>query len=140
MTKTGLAGLAVLVAAGLALAGCQPPEPPEPTGRALYEAFCAACHGAEGRGNGPAAAGLARRPADLTGIAARNGGGFPMVRVMSHIDGYTRRGDRATVMPEMGAILAEGPTATYVAPDGTETPTPARLLALAEYLATIQRP
>jgi mono/diheme cytochrome c family protein len=134
MTVGAAAGLAVA-----ALVACQPVREPEPSGRALYEQFCASCHGTAGRGDGAAGAGLAHRPADLTRIAARSGGTFPMVRVMSTIDGYTRRGDRATVMPEMGAILAEGPTAIYVAPDGTETPTPARLLALAEYLASIQR-
>ena len=35
-------------------------------GAALYPAQCAACHGAEGRGDGPLAAGLAVPPADLT--------------------------------------------------------------------------
>lgn len=138
MKLARLLGGATMAVVGLALAACQPPEPPEPTGRALYDSFCMACHGPAGHGDGPGAAGLARKPADLTKIAARNGGTFPMVRVMSHIDGYTRRGDRATVMPEMGAILAAGPTAVYVAPDGSETPTPARLMAIADYLATIQ--
>jgi len=35
-------------------------------GAALYAANCAVCHGATGHGNGPAAAGLPVRPADLT--------------------------------------------------------------------------
>jgi copper resistance protein D len=35
-------------------------------GQPLYAANCALCHGAGGRGDGPAAAGLAIRPADLT--------------------------------------------------------------------------
>jgi putative copper resistance protein D len=35
-------------------------------GRELFAAHCAACHGATGRGDGPAAAGLLQRPADLT--------------------------------------------------------------------------
>jgi len=35
-------------------------------GRALFASHCAACHGAEGRGDGPAAGGLLQRPADLT--------------------------------------------------------------------------
>ncbi len=35
-------------------------------GRAIYAASCAICHGASGRGDGPAAAGLPIRPADLT--------------------------------------------------------------------------
>jgi putative copper export protein/mono/diheme cytochrome c family protein len=35
-------------------------------GQALYVANCAACHGQEGEGSGPAAAGLRIKPADLT--------------------------------------------------------------------------
>ncbi|MFN3286239.1 MAG: c-type cytochrome [bacterium] len=35
------------------------------SGRRLYEAYCAACHGRQGAGDGPAAAALARKPADL---------------------------------------------------------------------------
>ncbi|MBO0711732.1 MAG: cytochrome c, partial [Acetobacteraceae bacterium] len=35
-------------------------------GAALYPRYCASCHGASGRGDGPAAKGLALLPADLT--------------------------------------------------------------------------
>ena len=38
-------------------------------GRQLFQHYCEACHGAEGRGDGPAAAALAQRPEDLTSIA-----------------------------------------------------------------------
>lgn len=38
-------------------------------GRALFRADCAVCHGEQGRGDGPAAAGMARRPDDLGRIA-----------------------------------------------------------------------
>ncbi len=126
-----------LVLGALSLAACAPE--PQVTGRALYDQYCVSCHGAEGRGDGPAAAGLARRPADLTGISARNGGVFPLVRVMSVIDGYTRRGDRTSVMPELGAALQEGPLVMVDTGDGVATPTPGNLVALAEYLRTIQR-
>jgi len=125
-----VAGLAGLVA-------CTPA--PEVTGRALYQDFCVSCHGASGQGDGPAAAGLAHRPADLTGITARNGGVFPMVRVMSVIDGYTRRGDQASAMPELGAALQEGPLVLVETGAGVMTPTPSSLVALAEYLRGLQR-
>jgi mono/diheme cytochrome c family protein len=36
------------------------------SGRDLYAAHCAACHGETGRGDGPSAAGFATKPADLT--------------------------------------------------------------------------
>lgn len=129
---------AAAAAAGLAgLDACAPV--PEVTGRALYQDYCVRCHGASGQGDGPAAAGLAHRPADLTRIGARAGGAFPMVRVMSVIDGYSRRGDRASVMPELGAALQEGPLVLVETAPGVNTPTPANLVALAEYLRGLQR-
>ena len=39
-------------------------------GSALWLLNCAVCHGAQGRGDGPATAGLPRKPKDLTRIAA----------------------------------------------------------------------
>ncbi len=39
-------------------------------GRQLFQQDCAACHGAQGRGDGPATAALRKRPKDLTRIAA----------------------------------------------------------------------
>ncbi len=125
------------MAAGAGLAACVPAPAPEVTGRADFEALCASCHGTDATGNGPAAAGLATAPADLTRIAARNGGVFDYDAVMSHIDGYTRGAD-GQAMPEFGALL-EGDTVLVDTGDGTPpTPTPARLFALAQYLATIQ--
>lgn len=38
-------------------------------GRQLFSQYCVACHGAEGRGDGPAAASLPERPEDLQTIA-----------------------------------------------------------------------
>ncbi len=58
------------------------------TGAELYRMYCAACHGAAGRGDGPAAAALKSRPADLTTISRRNGGEFPERRIVQMIQGY----------------------------------------------------
>ena len=112
--------------AAVGLAACAPEA--EVSGRADFEALCASCHGADGMGRGQAA--------DLTRIAARNGGAFDYAAVMSHIDGYTRD-STGTAMPGFGALL-EGETVLVDTGDGRLTPTPARLVGLAEYLASIQ--
>ncbi len=58
---------------------------------------------------------------------------------MSTIDGYTRRSDRASVMPELGVVLQEGPLVLVDTGDGIMTPTPANLVALANYLESLQK-
>lgn len=123
-------------AAGALLAACAPER--QVSGRALYLDYCASCHGTEGRGDGPAAAGLGKTPADLAALSARNDGVFPSVHVMSVIDGYTRRGDRSSMMPELGMVLQEGPLVMVDTGDGIATPTPANLVALSNYVKTLQ--
>ena len=119
------------------LAACAPSA--EKSGRDLYATYCTACHGPAGRGGGALAADLDRPVPDLTLIADRNGGTFPTTRVMSVIDGYTRVREGNVTMPEFGADLQAGPLVLYDAGDGRAVPTPARLVALAEYLKSIQR-
>ena len=62
-----------------------------------------------------------------------------MARVMSVIDGYSRARDGNVTMPEFGIDLQAGPLVLYDSGDGRRTPTPSKLVALAEYLRTIQR-
>jgi len=143
------APLAVLsVAAVLILASCQGATPVGEVdtaglvsrGQGLFSDYCASCHGGGGRGDGVVAASLKHPPADLTRITARAGGVFPLDRVMSVIDGYTRRNDHGTVMPEMGAVIASSAPVMVDTGDGLMTPVPENLLALAAYLKSIQRP
>ncbi|WP_348642573.1 c-type cytochrome [Mesorhizobium sp. B2-4-6] len=56
-------------------------------GEQEYLNSCAVCHGVDGRGDGPMADVLRKRPADLTTLARRNGGEFPYWRVYATIDG-----------------------------------------------------
>jgi mono/diheme cytochrome c family protein len=56
-------------------------------GAELYKAYCAVCHGPDGKGGGPMARSLKAVPADLTQIAKRNGGKFPSPRVEVTISG-----------------------------------------------------
>lgn len=125
----------------LALAACVLPRPVAQhigTGRADFAQFCSGCHGAGGKGDGELAADLDTTPADLTQLSASNNGAFPGTRVMAQIWGYTGAhggGDR--VMPEFAALL-DSPLVPYDGGDGISTPTPERLVELAEYLKTLQ--
>ncbi|MFN6924447.1 MAG: c-type cytochrome [Tabrizicola sp.] len=122
----------------LALAACV--ERKIPSGAEDYATFCAACHGPGGRGDGPAAEGLAKRPADLTRLAAGNGGAFPGTRVMAKIWGYTGVAPgkaSGSPMPEFGPLL-QGDLVPYDGGDGIQTPTPVRLVQIAEYVKTLQ--
>ena len=119
-----------------ALIACTPPEPTS-TAAADFVESCVACHGTGGKGDGPMAAGLDRKPADLTGLSARNGGDFPLTMVMNKIWGYAPGAAVASPMPHF-AVMMDGPTVPVDLGDGVETPTPQRLIDLAEYLATLQ--
>jgi mono/diheme cytochrome c family protein len=54
----------------------------EVSGAKLFHTYCAACHGQDGRGNGPAAPALKTAPTDLTLLAQHNGGNFPAEHVI----------------------------------------------------------
>jgi mono/diheme cytochrome c family protein len=60
---------------------------PASDARAMFDNYCAVCHGKSGVGDGPAAKSLAKAPADLTRIATRNGGTFPETKVKRYIEG-----------------------------------------------------
>ena len=128
---------AALAGAMALAAGCTPQQPEEVSGRALFVENCAVCHGPGGRGDGPAAGGMTPPPTDLTLLSRGNDGEFPLVAVMSYIDGYTRE-DRAEGMPAFGALL-EGRTVMVETGEDILTPTPEPLVELADYLRTLQR-
>jgi mono/diheme cytochrome c family protein len=123
----------------VALAACV--EPDVPTGAEDFATFCSACHGLSGKGDGEAASTLARAPSDLTQLSARNGGAFPGTAVMAKIWGYTGavpgKQDSDAVMPEFGPLL-QGDLVPYDGGDGIATPTPIRLVQLAEHVRSLQ--
>jgi len=57
------------------------------SGRHYYVRYCASCHGWDAHGEGAVAPALTTKPSDLTRIADRNGGTFPMDEVAATIDG-----------------------------------------------------
>lgn len=68
-------------------------------GAGEFHAWCSRCHGADGRGNGPYARKLEKKPLDLTQLAARNDGRFPAAFIERLVDG--RGMTRAHGTPEM---------------------------------------
>src|SRR3954447_4628052 len=74
------------------------------SGKEMFNAYCASCHGLDAKGSGPAAAALKTMPADLTALAKATGGKFPGMRVLSSIQGgSSAHGSKD--MPVWGPIL-----------------------------------
>ena len=75
-------------------------------GRTNYDSNCAACHGPNGKGDGPVSAELRTKPSDLTLIAKRNGGVFPADVLYRIIDGRrTIRAHGTYEMPVLGFVF-----------------------------------
>lgn len=88
--------------------GDQPIFPPTyiPSGQVMYKQFCAACHGGDAKGNGPAAATLKTPPPDLTTLAKRHMGKFPyeyVTDILRFGPGLTAHG--SSDMPTWGPIF-----------------------------------
>lgn len=106
-------------------------------GGELFQQHCATCHGATAVGDGPTATALVTKPADLTKIAARRGGRFPEADIARFIDGrFDLPAHGSREMPvwgaRFGAPISEGTSHDEVVRG--------KLLALVEYLKTLQKP
>ncbi|MFN7982666.1 MAG: c-type cytochrome [Vicinamibacterales bacterium] len=129
---------ALTLTAGLAAAQ-QPPKIQVGTmartspvdGKEMFTSYCAACHGPDGKGTGPAAKALAKAPADLTRISARNNGTFPGVRVRRYIEGSDEIAAHGTRdMPMWGSLFRKM---------GSSDAAELRIESLAKYLESIQQ-
>ncbi len=98
----------------------------------LFRAYCASCHGTDGKGNGPVAPALNTKVPDLTTIAQRNGGMFPLGRVRKII-----AGDEAVVAHGTTEMPVWGPIFHKVEEDRDYGEV--RLQNVAGYLASIQQ-
>jgi len=104
-------------------------------GGALYRRYCAACHGVDGRGNGPVSPAIGERIPDLTQIARRHGGRFPFLGTMRVIDGTTAlRAHGVSEMPVWGEVFS--PQATWSAAQQAEAR--GKIVLITEYLRSIQ--
>lgn len=56
----------------------------DPTnGKLMFTSYCAPCHGADARGNGPVAGALKTPPTDLTRLAKANHGKYPDTHIVA---------------------------------------------------------
>jgi len=132
----GIVGVIVVLAA---TAGAQAPRPGLPplvpeslTGSVSFDLYCASCHGRSGRGDGPTAAALKTKPADLTALARGNRGVFPRERVLAFIEGSERAASHGS--PEMPVW---GPTLRAL--DASDARVTVRLQNLVAFVESIQQ-
>jgi mono/diheme cytochrome c family protein len=113
--RTGLAFGAMLFAGSVCSAQSSHREKAKPAplidsiqGPDLFKAYCASCHGAGAKGDGVMTASLKVKPSDLTRIAARNGGTFPLMRMERIISGeeLPPTGHGSSQMPVWGPIFS----------------------------------
>jgi mono/diheme cytochrome c family protein len=122
-------------------AGCTPPKAEGPAaarlpGEVLFKHHCASCHGVSGVGDGPVAAGLLKKPSDLTTLQQRRDGKFPAMQIAEIIDGrkeIAAHGSRS--MPVWGQKYGAGQEPGAM----REEQISGNLLALVDYLESIQK-
>ncbi len=134
-------GLGCVLAVAVALASAPTvtaQQPAAPSSLAIagannFSQYCVACHGTDAKGTGPLAKNLNPKPADLTGLTARNGGTYPRDMVFQVIDGRKKvKGHGGGDMPQWGE--------TFLASSGAsdDEAVKRRIDSLVDYLATVQ--
>jgi len=110
---------------------------PWASGPAMYGEYCAACHGNNGDGRGPAARAFKVPPADLTTLARRNEGKFPYDK----FDLVTRFGTSTAAHPSANGSKAMPAWEPLFAslPDETQGTIYQRISNLAHYVASLQK-
>jgi mono/diheme cytochrome c family protein len=97
----------------------------------MYTAYCAACHGKDGKGDGPAASALKVAPPDLTTLAKRNNGVFPRDHVYGTITGQVPIAAHGSKdMPVWGTL--------FRSIDSADSFTMMRLKNLTDYIESLQ--
>ncbi|WP_093359967.1 c-type cytochrome [Tropicimonas isoalkanivorans] len=133
------AGAMLALSTGVALAQ----EAEAKLGEQEYMIACAGCHGEDGKGSGPMAELLVINPPDLTKITERTGGGaFPYYNTMILIDGRNDIRAHGGPMPIWGDRFMSdmrAHDAAWVTPESVKLAVKGRILALTQYLASIQQ-
>ena len=127
----GLLGLAMIACVALATAA----SAADPPGKAVFEQYCASCHGMAADGKGPVAAELKVAPADLRKLGKEFGTPLAKPKLLEVIDGRNMvRAHGTATMPVWGdQLVREVPPST-----NTEFFKRATILVIIEYLQTLQ--
>lgn len=129
----GVSALLIALLAGTAAEAQDPVQ-----GAQLYVGFCSGCHGPTARGDGPMAPILEVLPADLTRLAADNGGTFPLAEAAATIDGRDPILAHGGPMPLFGEFF-QGDGASLKTESGQPLITSPEIADLLTFLQTIQQ-
>lgn len=107
-------------------------------GKREFDNKCAVCHGLDAKGGGPYAEQLKRGLPDLTTLARRNGGVFPVSRTYDTIEG-AGKGHGTRAMPVWGLdYTIQAAEALPEMPYNQAIYVRTRIMALLEYLNQLQ--
>ncbi len=102
------------------------------SGKEMYTAYCAVCHGTDGKGGGPAASALKIPPTDLTVLSKNNGGKYPALKVTAAIRGESALPAHGSKeMPVWGSLF-------WNLSGGHEGEVQQRVTNLTHYIETLQ--
>ena len=116
-------------------------------GKTEYQSSCAACHGVDAKGDGPFSKNLKTAPADLTILAKKNNGVFPVNTVYKIIDGRSSISSHGTrempiwgyqFTPPQAFSLKTIDDYLYSPRASTEGVVYGRIMAVIDYLVRIQ--
>jgi len=100
-------------------------------GKAMFSAYCASCHGAGGKGDGPASPALKVPATDLTKLAKNNGGTYPTLHVQESIRNADTPAHGNKDMPVWGPVFRN-------LSQGSQSQVDLRIANLAKYIETLQ--